>query len=352
MSHPPMKPGMIEAEHRRWAAGDLALESGEVIRDCELSYVTHGALNEGRSNAILVAVSLSGNHHRLDFLIGPGRALDTEHNFIVCVDALGNGLSASPSNSAAQPGGRFPRFSIRDMVHSQYRLLTEELRIDALHAVIGASMGGMQALQWAVSHPQFMQAIVAMTPMARTAAWSVAVVETGRRALMADPAWNGEAFTDYPARGWRAWTGVMSVLANRTPAALIDLFDKPLDALGWMDKLTADNRANGFDATDWLYQSWAYEAHDVGSTPGFGGDTTAALESIRARALILAPPLDLFNPMQCAHEAADAIPDATLVEIPSAQGHQSAANVDADDVQFLNEEIGDFLHAVTGDKTE
>jgi homoserine O-acetyltransferase/O-succinyltransferase len=343
---------MIEAEHRRWAAGDLTLESGEVIRGCELSYATHGELNEARSNAVLVAVSLSGNHHRLDFLIGPGRALDPEHNFIVCVDPLGNGLSASPSNSAAQPGMRFPRFSIRDMVHSQFRLLTEELRIDALQAVIGASMGGMQALQWAVSHPQFMRAIVAMTPMARTAAWSVAVVETGRRALMADPAWNGEAFTGYPARGWRAWTGVMSVLANRTPAALVDLFEKPLDALGWMDKLTADNRANGFDATDWLYQSWAYQAHDVGGTPGFGGDTTAALESIRARALILAPPLDLFNPMQCAHEAADAIPDATLVEIPSSQGHQSAANVEAEDVQFLNEEIRDFLHAVTGDKTE
>ena len=65
-------------------------------------------------------------------------------------------------------------------------------------AVIGASMGGMQALQWAVSYPEFMRSIVAMTPMARTAPWAVAVVETARRALMADPAWNGEAFTGYP----------------------------------------------------------------------------------------------------------------------------------------------------------
>ena len=94
-----MKPGMIEAPHRRWAAGDLALESGEVIRDFELSYVTHGKLNEARDNAVLVTVSLSGNHHRLDFLIGPGKALDPEHCFIVCVDPIGNGLTTSPSNS-------------------------------------------------------------------------------------------------------------------------------------------------------------------------------------------------------------------------------------------------------------
>jgi len=137
----------------------------------------------------------------------------------------------------------------------------------------------------------------------------------------------------------------MSVLAGRTPAALEEMFEKPLDALDWMQKLTADNRANGFDATDWLYQSWAYQAHDVGTTPGYGGDTNSALESIKARALILAPPLDLFNPMQCAHAASDAIPDATLVEIPSVQGHQSATSLRPDDVQFLNEEIGDFLQA-------
>ena len=131
MNHPPMKPGMIEAPHRRWAAGDLRLESGERIRGFELSYVTHGKLNEARDNAVLVTVSLTGNHHRLDFLIGAGRALDTERYFVVCVDPIGNGLTSSPSNSAAQPGARFPRFCLRDMVHSQHRLLTEELHIDA-----------------------------------------------------------------------------------------------------------------------------------------------------------------------------------------------------------------------------
>src|SRR4051794_12587491 len=163
--HPPMKAGMIDARHRRWSAGRFKLESGEAIEDCELSYVTHGKLSEAGDNAVLVTVSLTGNHHRLDFLIGEGKALDPARYFIVCVDPLGNGLSSSPSNSEKQPGMRFPRFCIRDMVHAQHRLLTEELAVSSLLSVVGASMGGMQALQFAVSHPQFMRTVVAMTPM-------------------------------------------------------------------------------------------------------------------------------------------------------------------------------------------
>src|SRR4029077_20249478 len=164
LRHPPMKPGMIQAPHRQWAAGDFTLESREVIRDLELSYGTHGKLNESRDNAVLVAVSLSGNHHRLDFLIGPGKALDPKHNLVVCVDAIGNGLTTSPSNSRTQPGTRFPRFTVRDMVSSHNPLLTEALGINSVLSVIGASMGGMQALQWAVSYPEFMRSVVAMTP--------------------------------------------------------------------------------------------------------------------------------------------------------------------------------------------
>jgi homoserine O-acetyltransferase len=338
---------MLDTPHQTAALGDLRLESGAVIRDFQLSYVTHGALNAARDNAILVTVSLTGNHHRLDFLIGPGRALDTARYFVVCVDPIGNGLTTSPSNSASQPGMQFPRFSLRDMVESQFGLLREEMGLNVLHAVVGASMGGMQALQWGVSYPSFTRALVAMTPMARTAPWAVAVVETARRALMADQCWDGTQFTGYPTRGWHAWSGVMSALAGRSPQALDAMFEQPADVLAWMDTLSADNRANGFDATDWIYQSWAYQSHDVGGSPGFGGDTQAALASIRAHTLILAPPLDVFNPVQCALAAADAIPGATLIEIPSAQGHQAASSLQPEDAQFLNEEIGAFLSTVS-----
>jgi len=138
----------------------------------------------------------------------------------------------------------------------------------------------------------------------------------------------------------------MSVLANRTPAALAETFDHPQEVLTWMEKLTADNLVNRFDATDWLYQSWAYQAHDIGTTPGVQRGTEGALASIRAATLILAPPLDLFNPVQCAHEAADGIPGAILVEIPSPQGHQAASSLREEDVAFLNEEIGAFVDAL------
>jgi homoserine O-acetyltransferase len=341
--HPPLAPGHIDSEHRFAELGDLDLESGEVIRNYRQSYVTHGELNRDKSNAVLVCISLTGNHHRLDFLIGPGKALDTARYFIIAADPIGNGLSTSPSNSEHQPGMQFPRFGIRDMIRSQYRLLTGQFGISCLHAVIGASMGGMQALQWAVSHQHFMKQCVAMTPMAKTSPWAVLVTETARACLMADPAWTGDGFVAEPQRGWRAYSGLMTALMSRTPVALAQFLPDCAEAHLWFEKIHAQNRANGFDAHDYLYQSWAYEAHDVGTTAGFQGDTAAALASIVARTLVLAPPLDLFNPSEAARAAAAAVPGAQFVEIPSAQGHQAATSTRPEDVAFLNRVIGEFL---------
>jgi homoserine O-acetyltransferase len=340
--HPPMQPGWIDAPHRMTELGVLKLESGEVIQDFRQSYVTHGELNGDKSNAVLICASLTGNHHRLDFLIGEGKALDPSRYFIVATDPIGNGLSTSPSNSSRQPGMRFPRFTIRDMVNAQHQLLYGNLGIVSLRAVVGASMGGMQALQWAVSHPGFMRAVVAMTPMARTAPWSVLITETARSCLMADRAWTGDGFSAVPERGWRAYTGLMTALQSRTPMALDEILPDCAEAHLWFERLFAQNRALGFDAHDYLYQSWAYEAHDVGTTAGFA-DTAGALASINAKALLLAPPLDLFNPAQSARDAAAAIPGARFVEIPSVQGHQAATSTKAEDAAFLNRIIGEFL---------
>jgi len=342
VSHPPLAPDHIDAPHREARLGDLRLESGEAIVDYRQSYVTHGAPNADRSNAILVCPALTATHHRLDFLIGAGKALDPARWFVIAADPIGNGLSTSPSNSAAQPRMRFPRFTLRDMVEAQHRLLTEHLGIDRLHAVVGASMGGMQALQWAVSHPRFMDRVVAMTPMARTAPWAALVTETARACLQADPAWTGDGFAARPERGWRAYAGLMSALLMRTPDAVATLGDAGA-VHRWLDGVVAQQAAIGFDAHDYLYQSWAYERHDVGQTAGFGGDTRAALAAIGARALLLAPPLDLFNPAGEARAAAAAIPAGRFVEIPSAQGHLAATSTVADDAAFLNAEIAAFL---------
>jgi homoserine O-acetyltransferase/O-succinyltransferase len=346
--HPPLAQGQIAAEHRVAELGDLELESGEKILGYRQSYVTHGRLDREKSNAVLVCISLTGNHHRLDFLIGPGKALDPERYFIIAADPISNGLSTSPSNSDRQPGMQFPRFTIRDMVEAQYRLLTRQFGISRLQAVIGASMGGMQALQWAVSHPLYMRACIAMTPMAKTSAWAVLVTETARSCLMADPAWTGEGFSADPQRGWRAYAGLMTALMSRTPAALSESLPDCAEAHLWFEKILAQNRANGFDAHDYLYQSWAYEAHDVGTTPGFSGDTNGALASIEARTLVLAPPLDLFNPADAARTAAIRIPGAQFTEIPSMQGHQSATSTKPEDAAFLNRVIGEFLAKIQG----
>ena len=142
-AHAPNQP-----PHQLYRIGDLTLESGEVIKDFAISYVTHGTLNAKKSNAILMVTAISGNHHRLDFLIGPGKALDTDKYFIICTDAIGNGLTTSPSNSTAQPRMKFPKFLIRDMVTSQKKLMRASRHrprrrggrpVDGRHA--GAAMG-------------------------------------------------------------------------------------------------------------------------------------------------------------------------------------------------------------------
>jgi homoserine O-acetyltransferase len=101
--------------HQHFEEGDLKLESGEVIKSFAISYVTHGTLNDNKTNAILMTSSIAGNHHRIDFLIGPGKALDTNKYFIIATDAIGNGLSSSPSNSSSQHGIEFPHF-LKDLM--------------------------------------------------------------------------------------------------------------------------------------------------------------------------------------------------------------------------------------------
>jgi homoserine O-acetyltransferase len=336
-----------QAPHQRFEEGDLTLESGEIIKDFAISYVTHGTLNDKKSNAILMTSSIAGNHHRIDFLIGPGKALDTNKYFIIATDAIGNGLSTSPSNSKSQHGTKFPHFTIRDMVESQYRLVREKFGISHLLAVSGASMGGMQTLQWGVSHPEMMDALIALTPMGKTPAWSIAVNEATRKALMADSAYNSGDYTQQPEKGWRAWVDVLLTLATRTPEGLKAEFPKGLDVIVWIRGIEDNWLKGGFDANNWIWQTWAYDRHDVGTSPGFDGDTAKALKSINAKAILMNAPGDLYNPTIEAAEDAKQIPGAKYVLIPSLQGHFAASAAKPADVEFMNKAIIEFLDGVT-----
>lgn len=310
----------------------MLLESGETLEDLRVSYVVHGEPGDKSRPVVLGLCAIGSSHHRLDFLIGAGRALDPARHTIVVVDALGNGLSSSPSNSLAQPRERFPRFTIRDMVHSQKRLL-EALGVTSLHAVVGASMGGMQALQWGVSYPGFMQCLAALVPMARTAPWSQALNEAARLALR--PGASGEV-------DWSGWIAVTQVLAMRSPAR----FAADAASTGvqeWLAQRAQWWSRQGADPLDWIYQSWAYDAHDVGATPGYGGDTVAALAAIRARTLVAVPRLDLYNPVEDGAWAARHVAGSRLLQLPGDAGHLAASEADPDSAALLNRELAAFL---------
>lgn len=142
------------------ALGDFKLVSGESIEDCKIAYRTYGTLNADKSNVILAATWFSGTSEQLKNSVR--MMIDSTRFYVVLVDALGNGVSSSPSNSKKQKGTKFPKFTIEDMVNSQYKMLTEKLQINHLYAVMGVSMGGMQTLQWTVSYPNFMDRAVSI----------------------------------------------------------------------------------------------------------------------------------------------------------------------------------------------
>jgi len=140
--------------------GDFELENGKVIKNCIIGFRTFGKLNENKSNAVLFPTWFGGNSDGLIGLIGSGKIADSTKYYIIAVDALGDGVSSSPSNSKLQPDNKFPQFNIRDMVNSQYVFVTKALMLNHLFCVMGGSMGGMQTFQWIVSYPDFMDKAV------------------------------------------------------------------------------------------------------------------------------------------------------------------------------------------------
>jgi len=333
-----------EPPHQTYSEGSLALENGATIENFKISYTTQGTLNADKSNAILMVTAIGGNHHRIDYLIGPGKALDTDKYFVICTDAIGNGLTTSPSNSQTQPNISFPEFNIRDMVNSQYRLVTEQFGIRKLVAVVGASMGGMQAMQWAVSYPDAMYSIVPIIPLAKTHAWTTGVLEMLRQSIMTDPAYQGGKYDKPVEKGMRLWAGWLSGVIVRTPAYQNQQFNTSEAEINFINKLQ-DASWRRMDANDWIWQSRAYDRHDVGQTKGFNGDTIAALKSIKANTLILAGTGDLLNPESDAKESAKYIPKAKYVPINNVlpMGHFSGAGVTPDENEVQNKAIKDFL---------
>ena len=190
-----------DGQQRFAALGDFRLESGETIRDCRIGYRTWGKLNGARSNAILFPTWFTGTTAQLASNFAAGQMLDPAQWYIIAVDALGDGVSSSPSNSTAQPRMKFPRFSIRDMVESQHRLLTEVLHLTHVHAVMGISMGGMQTFQWAVAYPGFMDKAIPIVGSPRLAPYDLLLWQTMIDAIEQNPVWKDGDYNVQPVPG-------------------------------------------------------------------------------------------------------------------------------------------------------
>jgi len=187
--------------------GDLKLVSGEVLHDCRIGYRTWGKLNADPSNAVLFPMWASGVTAQVAGSVGPGKLLDSSQDYIIAVDPLTNGVSSSPSNSAAQPRMKFPRITVRDMVNSEYRLLTGVLHIRHLKAVLGTSMGGMQTFQWMVTYPDFMDKAVPIVGSPQLAPYDLLLWQTQIDAITHDSGWRNGDYTEQPARRVRAEIG-------------------------------------------------------------------------------------------------------------------------------------------------
>lgn len=134
--------------------GTCPTAGGGVVLDCRIGYRTFGRLNEKKDNAVLVPSWHGGRSATMAFILGERGWVDTTRHFAILMDKLGNGVSTSPSNSRSQPGQAFPRLTMGDLVTAEHRAVVEQLGIPRLHAVIGWSMGGMQAIEWALRFPE------------------------------------------------------------------------------------------------------------------------------------------------------------------------------------------------------
>ena len=322
-------------------------ESGVVLPEARIVYGTYGQLNAAGDNAVLLPSHYMADMHGYGWLVGPGKALDPKKLFLITSELFGNGRSSSPSNTA-EPfhGPRFPVTTIRDNVEAVHRMLTEQLHVRHLKAVIGFSMGAQQAFQWSVSYPDFMDRIVATSGTAKTYGHGIVRLESQITALTLDPAFNGGDYTSPPTKGiqafsmvWTAWLFSQEWWRQelwRTNPSLGSNFAEVVEHF-------RTKFIPGADANNLILQMRTWEKHDVGNTAPFHGDAAAALRSIKVPVLYMPSETDLYFPVTDARYEAAFIPHCSLVPIPSLWGHPAGAGASPADAKFLNEHIASFL---------
>ena len=332
----------------------LSLDCGVTLAPVDVAYETYGRLNAARSNAILVLHAFSGDAHAAgisheggkpgwwDNMIGPGKGFDTNKYFVICSNVLG-GCRGTTGPSSINPATgcpyamSFPVITVADMVRLQ-KMLIDSMGIPRLLAVSGGSMGGMQALEWAVSYPEQVLAAIPIAATVRHSAQQIAFNEVGRQAIMADPDWNGGNYygKQPPARGL-AVARMVGHITYMSDDSMREKFGRRLrdkDTVGFgfdVDfevesylRYRGSQFVNRFDANSYLYITKAMDYFDL--TSGHGS-IAAALEPAEARFLVISFSSDWLYPSYQSQEVVRALRsrnrDVAYVELEANYGHDS-----------------------------
>ncbi len=355
MTQPPRGVGQVEAKSAHFAE-PLQLRSGAVLPAFDLVYETYGTLNAARSNAILVCHALSGHHHVAgyyagdrknvgwwDNIVGPGRPLDTDRFFVVGVNNLG-GCHGSSGPATVNPatgkpwGADFPVVTVDDWVHAQARL-ADHLGIDSWAAVIGGSLGGMQALQWTITYPERIRHALVIAAAPKLSAENIAFNEVARQAILTDPDFHGGHFYEHgvrPVRGLRLarMLGHITYLSDDQMAekfgrklrngAFAFGYDVEFEVESYL-RYQGDKFAGYFDANTYLRMTKALDYFDPAHH--CGGDLALALRPAKAKFLVVAFSTDWrFSPAR-SREIVDALvkneQPVSYAEVQCNFGHDS-----------------------------
>lgn len=310
--------------------GDFKLQSGDVIHGFRLAYRTLGTLNAAKSNAILWPTWLDGTTQELlqytasNASKSPSIIVDSGKYFVVLVDAIGNGVTTSPSNSATQPGMKFPKFTIRDMVEAEHRLATEVLHLQHLRAVMGISMGGMQTFTWALAYPDFMDLAIPMFGSPQSTAYDKLVWTAQIEAMELDPAWNNGNPTGPLTRGFAVSEEIGEMNLTSPAYRVAHTPTKDFDA--YIADLKKKAKIDGGMAWNQIRQREAIMALDI--PRDLGVTLGAAAKRMHAKLLIIVSPQDhLVNPTTALEFAAAA--SAPVLKLSSACGHLAASCISA-----------------------
>ncbi|MBX0329597.1 homoserine O-acetyltransferase [Oscillochloris sp. ZM17-4] len=351
--------GVVRRQQMTWAA-PLHLEGGGSLAPVTLAYETYGQLNADASNAILLLHALSGDAHAAgrhgpadqrpgwwDDMVGPGRAFDTDRYFLICSNVIG-GCQGSTGPSSRDPatgtdtparpyGARFPVITIGDMVRAQARLI-DSLGIDRLLAVAGGSMGGFQALEWAVALPERVRGAIMIASSARSATQTIAWNSIGRQAIMRDPRWRGGDYYGHepPADGL-AVARMIGHVTYLSDTSLEERFGRRLQrraapafslAPEFAVESYLDHQGESFNArfdpNSYLYITKAMDYWDM---PARYGSLDAAMARARAALLLISFDSDWLYPPAESEAIAAAMRraggHAQHHVLPSAAGHDA-----------------------------